>query len=65
MPCGPKRPERAYLDILKHVTRTLVRSVSPLKIDDDVPGRESELSHPRHARSVISASSEGLYPGLR
>ena len=36
-PMRPKRPERAYMDILKNVPRTVLRSASHLEIDDDVP----------------------------
>ena len=29
LPIWPRRPERAYMDILKNATRTILRSVSP------------------------------------
>lgn len=51
----PRRPERAYMDILKPITRTVRRSVSRLEIDDDVLGREPELGSLPHALSFMPA----------
>ena len=48
--------ERAYMDILKHAVRTVLRSKSHLAIRDDVPpGRELDLGRFRHAASVMFA----------
>ena len=51
VPGRPKRPERAYMNILQNVTRTILRSVLHLEMDDTVPGREHESGRPRHAPS--------------
>ena len=52
--CRPKRPERAWMDIFKNATRTIVRSVSHLEMDDNVPGREREPGRPRHAMPALA-----------
>ena len=53
-PYRPRRPERAYMDILQDVRRTILRSVSPFEIDGDVLGRELEPGRPRHAMCVLA-----------
>ena len=52
--CRPKRPERAYMNILQNVTRIILRSVSHLEMNDIVPGCEHELGGPRHALPALA-----------
>ena len=53
-PYRPRRPERAYMDIWKNVTRTVPRSVSHLESDANVPGHAHELGLSRHAMSALA-----------
>ena len=50
----PKRPERAYMNILQNATRTILRPVSHLEMDDTVPGCEHELGGPRYALPALA-----------